>query len=53
MLLSMLHVGGDMAWFLGCAVVVIGQPVLHHHIILHGLVQRPPSTSILCCVALH
>ena len=33
MLLSMLHVGGDMAWFLGCAVVVIGQPVLHHHII--------------------
>ena len=28
-------------------------PVLHHHIILHGLVQCPPSASILCWAALH
>ena len=24
-----------LAWLLGCEVVVIGQPVLHHHIIVH------------------
>ena len=41
MLLSMLHVGGDMAWLLGCVVVVIGQPVLHNHIIVHSSLSVP------------
>ena len=36
MLLSMLHVEGDMVGVLGCAVVVIEQPVLHNHIIVHS-----------------
>ena len=40
MLLTMLHVEGDMVWMLGCAVVVIGQPV-HHNFIVHSSFSVP------------
>ena len=35
MLLTMLHVGGDMVGVLGSAVVVMEQPV-HNHFIVHS-----------------
>ena len=39
MLLTMLHVEGDMVWMLGCAAVVIGQPVHHTFIVPSAVVQ--------------
>ena len=40
MRLTMLHVEGDMEWMLGCAVVMIGQPV-HHNLIVHSSFSVP------------